>query len=473
MMLAFLTRTTTIVAAIAIAAILLVVVATFQLLSPTSEAHTIADGQVDKEIVLCAIDTLEQLVAPDNDLTPGGITNTDSWTFVLIDATDIVEVPPGDDGVNYPTEFHDLADLDYHADINGQPHSNGVDTFEPHYNCILEGLPPSAPGPSITVNRKDVVRVTLVNDIDNEHVHSLEQHAISGDEHTNSGPVHIGHKKTWIWKADQAGSFLYHSAGNGLVNIWTDINNGMYGNIVVQPSENPNESPAIEYSVMFADMYLSLGGKKGDPTAGTFDFSTFITEDNLLEVTNGQAFNYAETIGADWGDGDHAPITLNPINFPTPVDGDFGGMPILAPVGKTTRLYITNPGPNQFLAWHFIAGQMDVRDGSTPSNLMTPVKNEETWTVPPGSSSITETVFPSTGPYVGVTHKLSDIVKGGAFVVVACDVDDPANNAIINGGHPLSELLCITLATIESIEDIRAFNAGINPKVIVNGLPPL
>ncbi len=107
---------------------------------------------------------------------------------------------------------------------------------------------------------------------------------------------------------------------------------------------------------------------------------------------------------------------------------------------------------------------------------MTPVNNEETWTVPPGSSSITETVFPSVGPYVGVTNKISDIVKGGAFVVVACDVDNPANNE----NHPLSALLCnggtvtgVTLAPIASIADINAFNGAVNPKVIVNGIPPL
>ena len=107
---------------------------------------------------------------------------------------------------------------------------------------------------------------------------------------------------------------------------------------------------------------------------------------------------------------------------------------------------------------------------------MTPVKNEETWTVPPGSSSITDTTFPSVGPYVGVTDKLSNIVKGGVFVVVACDIDDPDNNE----NHPLSELLCnggtvtgVTLDPITSIADINAFNGAVNPKVIVNGIPPL
>ena len=40
-----------------------------------------------------------------------------------------------------------------------------------------------------------------------------------------------------------------------------------------------------------------------------------------------------------------------------------------------------------------------------------------------GSSSITDTTFPSSGLYVGVTHKLNDVVKGGTFVVLACDIN--------------------------------------------------
>jgi len=55
------------------------------------------------------------------------------------------------------------------------------------------------------------------------------------------------------------------------------------------------------------------------------------------------------------------------------------------------------------------------------------------------------------------------VVKGGAFVVVACDVDKPENNA----DHPLAEFVCNDVGGIESIEDIIAFNADKNPKVIV------
>jgi len=72
------------------------------------------DDEVTKEIVLCAIDTLEQSVAPDNDITAGGIINEDTWTFVLIDASDIEVVAPAD----YPSGFGT------HADVNGQLSAN-------------------------------------------------------------------------------------------------------------------------------------------------------------------------------------------------------------------------------------------------------------------------------------------------------------------------------------------------------------
>jgi hypothetical protein len=47
--------------------------------------------------------------------------------------------------------------------------------------------------------------------------------------------------------------------------------------------------------------------------------------------------------------------------------------------------------------------------------------NDETWWVPPGSASVFESIFPEAGPYVGVDHSMVDVVKGGAFVVVASD----------------------------------------------------
>ena len=452
------TKTVIRIATIAIATILLgSVVGTFQI-NPTAEAHTIPYKKIDKSFVLCAYETDGQSIYPDNDIdglivgSSDGVFYPESWTFVLISADDIEEVDPAD----YPAELRE------HATVNGQDHEGA------HYNCNDDAVADaSAPGTSISVDFGDVVEITLVSDIDNEHIHSIDQHALNGDEHVNSGPIQQGHLKTWTWKAQDAGSFLYHCAGNGLMNLWTHINNGMYGNIVVQPKDvnndkddddkKGNNSPAVEYSVMFADMYTKSTGVDNEHE---FDLGAFVAGANNIMVTNGEAFNYAPFIGADWDDGDHTQVILNPLDVDA---GILNGAPIVAPVGENTRWYITNPGPNNFLAWHFIAGQIDVRDGSTPKKLMTVEANEETWTVAPGSSSITDTEFPSPGPYIGVTHKLNDVVKGGAFAVIACDIDNPENNE----AHPLAEFVCNDVGGFDSIEDINAFNSAVNPKVVV------
>ncbi len=422
----------------------------------------VEDTPYDKSFVLCAYETMGQLIYPDNDIdglivgNADGVFYPESWTFVLIDEDDIQLVHPD----NYPLSPGDGGEFRDHDTVNGQNHEGA------HYNCAGEAVADaSMPGPSISVDYGDVVKVTLVSDIDNIHIHSIDQHAINGNEHVNSGPIQQGHMKTWIWEAEDAGSFLYHCAGNGLMNLWTHINNGMYGNIVVQPV-GENKAPTVEYNVMFSDMYTknTTQTQAGTGNEHEFDLGAFVAGDNNIMVTNGQAFNYAPFIGADWNDGDHSIVVLNPLSLdPLVVDG----APILAPTNELTRWYITNPGPNNFLAWHFIAGQMDVRDGSTPKHLMTPVSNEETWTVPPGSSSTTETVFPSSGVYVGVTHKLNDIVKGGAFAVLACDVNGVDNLPTVAG----VDLAFVCDAdwdgdgTGGTLDDLNAFNAGINPKV--------
>ena len=278
------TKTTFKIATIAIATILLgSIVGTFQL-SPTADAHTIPDKKIDKSFILCAFETDGQNIYPDNDIDGlvGGIDGVfypESWTFVLIEESDIEEA----------TEAQ-VAAARTHDTVNGQNHADA------HYNCNNDAVADaSAPGPSISVDRKDVVQITLVSDIDNVHMHSIDQHALNGDEHVNSGPIQQGHMKTWIWKAEQAGSFLYHCAANGLFPLWTHINNGMYGNIVVQPKNSHNDDdddngkgkgPAVEYSVMFADMYTKATADGGDPANyHEFDFDEFLNGQNNIMVT--------------------------------------------------------------------------------------------------------------------------------------------------------------------------------------------
>jgi nitrite reductase (NO-forming) len=260
------------------------------------------------------------------------------------------------------------------------------------------------PGPAIAIDQGDNLTVTLQND--GKLIHSVDFHAGIGDTHVNSGPVEPGQSHTWSLQGINGGAFMYHCAADALNGVWEHIANGMYGVIVVHPQ---NEEPAKEFYVAFGELYNSAdqGLFKGtNGTVGSFDITKFATNQPDLVLTNGMAHKYAPAVGSV------SKLELNP-----------NATLFYAKPGELTRWFIVDGGPNDGVAFHFISGQMDVRDGfnQQANSYGTVLMNDETWWVPPGSASVFETIFPEAGPYVAVDHSMVDVVKGAAFVVLAQD----------------------------------------------------
>lgn len=256
------------------------------------------------------------------------------------------------------------------------------------------------PGPVISVHQGDTVEITLTNE--GAVIHSLDFHAGFGPSKALSGNVAAGESKTWTLEAVNAGAFFYHCGADGLNGVWEHIANGMYGGIVVHPH---NEKPAKEFYVVFGEIYNAADkgpfvGTNG--TVGSFDIGKLWMSDPDLILTNGMAHKYVPSVGTA------VKIDLNP---------DFEIFQVKP--GEQTRWYIVNPGPNEYIAFHFISGMIDVRDGSIKNRYGTQMKNDETWTIPPGSASVIEAVFPEEGLYVGVDHNMSHVLKGAAFAVLA------------------------------------------------------
>ncbi len=273
------------------------------------------------------------------------------------------------------------------------------------------------PGPVISVHQGDTVEMTLVNE--GQVIHSVDFHAAIGPSQVLSGNVAAGESKTWTFHVPNAGFFMYHCGADGLNGVWEHIANGMYGGLVVHPH---NEKPAKEFYIAFGEIYNSADkglfvGTNG--TVGSFDLGKFVSEDPDLILTNGMAHKYVPSIG------EQAQIQLNP-------DAEI----FKVKPGELTRWYILAPGPNEGVSFHFIAGQMDVKDGSVKNRYGTLIKNDETWWIPVGSASVIETVFPEEGIYVGVDHNMAHVVKGGAFAVLATndatDDDHPEGTYVMS-----------------------------------------
>jgi nitrite reductase (NO-forming) len=266
------------------------------------------------------------------------------------------------------------------------------------------------PGPVIAVDQGDTLEITLRND--GKAFHSIDFHAGNGpSEATGSGVLKPGESKTWTLNADLAGAFMYHCGADGLNGVWEHIANGMYGLIVVHPQ---NEPPAKEFYMTFSELYNTAdqGPFKGANATGSFDLVKFITDQPDLVLTNGMAHKYVPSLGSI------AKLDLNK-----------NATVFKAKPGELTRWYMFNPGPNDGVSFHFINGIIDVHDGFIKNRYGTQALNEETWWIPPGSASVIETTFPEEGLYVGVDHSMKDVVKGGAFAVLA------ANNST-NTDHP-------------------------------------
>ena len=231
--------------------------------------------------------------------------------------------------------------------------------------------------------------------------------AVGSNASEHGSNVQPGESVTWRWTPTRAGAFYYHCGADGLNGVWEHIANGMYGGVVVHPQ---NERPAKEFYVVFGEIYTN--NVQGLFTAangtGSFDVNKFLAGNPDIVMTNGMAHKYVPSIGS------YAKIDLNP-----------NAEIFQVKPGELTRWYVFSAGPNDGVAFHFISGIISVHDGSVMGRYGTQVLNDETWWIPPGSGSVIEAVFPDEGIYVGVDHAMNDVLKGGAFAVLATPDSTP------------------------------------------------
>jgi nitrite reductase (NO-forming) len=270
----------------------------------------------------------------------------------------------------------------------------------------------TTPGPVISVDQGDTIEFTLINE--GQVIHSMDFHAgfgpqaAVGSEASETGSnIQPGQSVTWTWSPPYAGVFYYHCGADGLNGVWEHIANGMYGGIVVHPE---NEQPAKEFYVVFGELYTSNVQGLFTPANGTgiLNLTKFLARDPDLVLTNGMAHKYVPAIGA------FSKIDLNP-----------DAQVFQVQPGELTRWFIVNGGPSDDVAFHFISGMISVHDGSVQNRYGTQDLNDETWNIPPGSASVIEAVFPTEGLYVGVDHAMVDVLKGGAFAVLATPDSTP------------------------------------------------
>lgn len=250
----------------------------------------------------------------------------------------------------------------------------------------------SMPGPTMVVHEGDYVELTLVNPATNEMPHNVDFHsatgALGGAQLTNVNP---GEQATLRFKADRAGTFIYHCAPEGMV-AWHVVA-GMHGTIMVLPREGlvDPDGNALPYDKVY--------------TIGEFDL--YIPKDEKGE------YKHYDSMADSYGDTVEVMRKLIPTHvvFNGKVGALTGDGAMKANVGETV-LFIHSQA-NRDTRPHLIGGHGDwVWELGKFDNA--PDRNLETWFIRGGSAGVALYTFKQPGVYAYVNHNLIEAMELGA-----------------------------------------------------------
>jgi nitrite reductase (NO-forming) len=246
------------------------------------------------------------------------------------------------------------------------------------------------PGPFIRVRVGDEVELNLANSAENQMIHSIDLHAVTGP---GGGAavmqVPPGQEKGFTFETLNPGLYVYHCATPSVAH---HISNGMYGMILVEPEGGLPEVDR-EFYVMQGEIYTQ--DEFGEQGHAEFSAEKLLDETPEYYVFNGAA-------GA----------------LTTEKDA------LRAEVGDTVRIFFGVGGPNSTSAFHVI-GEIFDRVYNKASLSDEPLRDVQTTSVPPGAATVVEFELQVPGRYILVDHALSRLERGLAgFLFVEGD-DNP------------------------------------------------
>lgn len=279
------------------------------------------------------------------------------------------------------------------------PIANGVDYKFWSYNG-------STPGPFIRVREGDTVEVKLANPPSSRMPHSIDLHAVSGQNGgVQASEAMPGRMTTFAFKAVYPGLYLYHCGSMPSAAI--HLSKGMFGLILVEPKEGLPKADR-EYYIVQNEFYVNESG--ADPHS---DVSRKVTENNDRLVTLDMSKAMAEQ--PDY------------VMFNARAGALLDDNALKAETGDRVRLFVGNAGPNLASSFHIIGKIMDsvrVEGGSVQNH------NVQTTLIPAGSATIIDLDMHTAGKYMFVDHSLFRSMKGAVGEII---VKGKANKDIFEG----------------------------------------
>jgi nitrite reductase (NO-forming) len=227
----------------------------------------------------------------------------------------------------------------------------------------------SAPGPIVHVRQGQTVEFTLTNG--GAIPHSMDFHAARIAPNVAFRDIAPGESFTFRFQANDPGVFMYHC---GTKPVLAHIANGMYGAIVVRPTNMPVADK--EYVLVASEWYLNGSG---------------IEEAASLDVAK------ARQMTPDW-------TTFNGYA------NQYVTHPLTADPGDTTRFWVVAAGPTLDTNFHVVG---TVFDRAWVNQDMTKFQTGvQTVGVPAGGGAVFDVKIDEPGLYPFVSHAFAHVDLG-------------------------------------------------------------
>ena len=246
----------------------------------------------------------------------------------------------------------------------------------------------TVPGPVIRVKVGDTIRVHLKNPVENALSHSIDFHASQVAWNDEMRSIAPGEELLYEWTADYAGVWMYHCGTSPTLH---HIANGMYGMVIVEPTEG---LPPVdnEFALVQSEWYL---GAQGEPIDLTKAAAAAPAPD--LVVFNGVANQYLDS-------------------------------PIPVGTGETNRIFVLDAGPSIDSSFHIVGTIFDtvIKEGIHLSKGNPGTWGSQAMDLSPAQGGIVEFTTAEDGLYPVVTHAFNFVGRGALGLIQAGD-GDPTN----------------------------------------------
>ena len=195
----------------------------------------------------------------------------------------------------------------------------------------------TVPGPTIRMTEGDLVRITVINDKNNKHAHTMHMHSIHKSEMdgVQSNAIMPGDSFTYEFIAQPFGVFPYHCHVDPIAD---HINRGLYGALIIDPKTPRPQMPEMVMMMNGYDLDYDQEGMttiRPPEESGTIDLNDESEQDGTSDNSDDNS-NDNNDAPVEEKERDNEIYTVNGKAF------DYVNNPIQLKVGQKYRIYVVN-----------------------------------------------------------------------------------------------------------------------------------